>query len=90
MGSCAFSLAFNQSQQFGGLFSISAPIGRNQAPNAILFCRKLQYFGIARLFENISGQPLGFYAIPAFHFMNYRVLLPIVTVFPSKQMFWGR
>ena len=58
MGSGAFSLAFDQSQQFDGLFSISAPIGRNQAPNAILFCRKPQYFGIARLFENISGQPL--------------------------------
>ena len=50
-------MAFNQSQQFDGLFSISAPIGHNQAQNAILFCRKPQYFGIARLFENISGQP---------------------------------
>ena len=50
-------MAFNQSQQFDGLFSISAPIGHKQAKNAILFCRKPQYFEIARLFENISGQP---------------------------------
>ena len=50
-------MSFNQSQQFDGLFSISAPIGHNQAQNAILFCRKPQYFEIARLFENISGQP---------------------------------
>ena len=31
-------MAFNQSQQFDGLFSIPAPIGHNQAKNAILFC----------------------------------------------------
>jgi len=50
-------MAFNQSQQFDGLFSISATIGHNQAKNAILFCRKPQYCEIARFFENISGQP---------------------------------
>jgi len=49
-------MAFNQSQQFDGLFSISASIGHNQAKNAI-FCRKPQYCEIARFFENISGQP---------------------------------
>lgn len=30
-------MAFNQSQQFDGLFSISASIGHNQAKNAIFF-----------------------------------------------------